>query len=132
MFGSDINEFETPHTRPDIVLIDHENRSVLINEIAIPYDCHISKCFQSKFEKYTPLAQQIGALGYNVQTIVLLIGSMGSVHKKFISGLLKNNIKKQEAKYLAKFSSISAQIGGFKIWRKRCSLLDTATRGHHV
>ena len=29
MFGSDINEFETPHTRPDIVLIDHENRSVL-------------------------------------------------------------------------------------------------------
>ena len=124
MFESELEAFEVTHKKPDIVSIDHYNRLVIINEISTPYDCHMSKCFENKYNKYTPLAQAIGTLGYNVQTVILLIGSMGSVHKSFVSGLLKNNISKFEARYLAKFCSVSAQIGSFRVWKKRCSFFD--------
>ena len=124
MFGSDVDTFEFTHTRPDIVVIDNSNRAVTINEIAIPYDCHIHDCFKTKYDKYTPLAQAIGSLGYDVQTVILLIGSMGSVHNKFLKGLMKNNLNMHEAKYLARYCSVSAQIGSFRIWKKRCSHLD--------
>ena len=124
MYGSDVERFEFPHTKPDIVVVDNGNRTVIINEISTPYDCHMHECFKTKYEKYTPLAQAIGTLGYDVQTVVLLVGSMGSVHNKFVSGLIKNKINKYEAKYLAKYCSISAQIGSFRIWKKRCSFLD--------
>ena len=124
MFGSDVELFDFTHTRPDIVTIDNSSRSVIITEVAIPYDCFINQCFTTKYEKYTPLANAIASLGYNVQTVVLLIGSMGSVHNRFISGLRKNKIEKYEAKYLAKYCSISSMIGSFRIWKKRCQLLD--------
>ena len=37
MFGSDAEQFEFPHTKPDIVVIDNGNRPVIINEIWLPY-----------------------------------------------------------------------------------------------
>ena len=124
MFESNVETFDLPHTRPDIVVIDHADRLVLINEIAIPYDCHISKCFQGKFEKYSPLAQKIGALGYKVKTVVLLIGSMGSVHRHFAKGLGFNKLNRHEAKFLARFCSVSAVIGSWRVWIQRCRHLD--------
>ena len=56
------NTFITNNTRPDIVSIDNNNKHVIITEIAVPYDGHISKTFQSKFDKYFPLSLEINAL----------------------------------------------------------------------
>jgi len=53
--GSNIS-FETSSTRPDITIIDEENRDVLLAEIAVPFDAHIDICYKKKFLKYnTPV-----------------------------------------------------------------------------
>ena len=124
MFDSQLDSFNHIHKRPDIVLIDKVQRLVLITEVSVPYDCHISKCFQSKFDKYFPLAQEINNLGFRTEIIVLLIGSMGSIHTKFINGLMKNNLNRTESNCLARYCSISACIGSFRVWKKKCSFLD--------
>ena len=112
------------YIRPDIVVVDEENKSVIINEICIPYDCHLTTCFQEKFNKYFPLSLEINEMGYHTNVIILLIGSMGSVHNKFVSGLHKNNISPSQCNYLAKYCSVSACIGSFRVGEKRCSNLD--------
>ena len=99
-------------------------KSVKIIEISVPYDCHISLTYQEKFNKYFPLSQEINELGYYTEIIVLLIGSMGSVHSKFVGGLRKCKITTREAKFLARYCSVSTCIGSFRVWRQRCSYLD--------
>ena len=124
MFNSDLESFVHHNTRPDIVVVDEENKSVIINEISIPYDCHLTTCYQEKFNKYFPLSLEINQMGYHTQIVILLIGSMGSVHQKFVSGLQKNNVSRSECNFLAKFCSTSSCIGSFRVWKKRCSYLD--------
>ena len=116
------NTFVTQCTRPDIVTVDEENKHVIISEVTVPFDGFFIKAFQSKFDKYFPLSQEINALGYRTEIVVLIIGSLGNVHNKFVSGLLKNNINKSEAKYLAKYCSTSAMLGSMFAWKKRCRL----------
>ena len=115
-------QFATQNTRPDIVLIDRENKQVIITEVSIPFDCHSSTCYQEKFNKYFPLSLEINNMGYRTQIIVLVIGSLGHIHSKFVSGLLKNNVVKHEAKFLARYCAISAMIGSYKAWKSRCRL----------
>ena len=112
------NSFFTKH----IVLIDDENKSVIITEISVPFDVFIGQCFQSKFDKYFPLCCEINELGYHTEIVVLILGSLGHVHKKFVSGLMKNNITKTEAKFITNFCSVSAMMGSFFAWKQRCRL----------
>ena len=60
------------------------------------------QCFQNKFEKYFSFSLEINGLGYRTEIVVLLIGSMGSVHYESVSGLTntKININKKEATFL--------------------------------
>ena len=120
LFDSAADTFRNKHTRPDIVVIDREQKTVMITEIAIPFDPHLQECFGSKFEKYFPLSLEINEFGFYTEITVLLIGSLGSVHNKFTSGLRKNNVNRAEAKYLAKYCSVSAAIGSFAVWKQRC------------
>ena len=124
LFDSSESTFNHTHKRPDIVVVNKEEKSAILIEVSIPFDCHIEKCYQGKFNKYFPLSQEINDCGFHTQIVVLLVGSMGSVHKKFVNGLKKNNINGYEAKFLAKYCSISAQIGSYKVWKRRCSQQD--------
>ena len=72
--------------------------------------------------KYYPLCIEINELGFSTKIIVLVIGSLGHVHSKFIRGLTKIGINKKEAKMLTKYCSISAVIGSSKVWKTRCRL----------
>merc|ERR1712240_480871 len=116
------NSFVTKHTRPDIVLIDDENKSVIISEISIPFDAFMGDCFQTKFDKYFPLCNEINELGYYTEIVVLVLGSLGHVHNKFASGLIKNNISKSEAKFLTRYCSVSAIMGSYFSWKQICRL----------
>ena len=116
------NSFVTKHTRPDIVVIDDENKSVIISEISIPFDAFMGDCFQTKFDKYFPLCNEINELGYYTEIVVLVLGSLGHVHNKFASGLIKNNISKSEAKFLTRYCSVSAIMGSYFSWKQRCRL----------
>ena len=88
--------------------------------IAVPFDNHIQETYHSKFEKYYPLCIEVNNLGF--KTKVLIIGSLGHVHSKFISGLKNIGMSKKEAKHMANFCSISAVIGSSKVWKTRCRM----------
>ena len=121
-FNSNLVSFVTNNNRPDIVLIDHILKRVTITEVAIPFDGYLKKTYETKFEKYFPLCLEINAMGYRTNIIILLIGSLGHVSNKFISGLIKNNLSRSESKHLARFCSTSAMLGSLFAWKRRCRL----------
>ena len=122
--GGDGQTFQHQHKRPDIVIIDKDNRRATLVEIAIPFDAHISKSYQTKFDKYYPLSLEINNLGFRSEIVVLIIGSLGNVHQKVITGLIKAGLSRNDAKFITKFCSISSIIGSNKIWRMRCKYHD--------
>ena len=50
IFGSEQETFVHTNTRPDITIIDQETRTATIIEILIPFDVHINKTSDSKFD----------------------------------------------------------------------------------
>ena len=65
-------------------------------EFSVPFDRFIDLCYQHKFDRYIELCNKCNELGYHTKIIVLIIGPLGLVHKKFINGLKViglNNIK---------------------------------------
>ena len=112
--------FRCPATRPDIVIINEEEKTALIIEFASPYDPFLGKCYDEKFCKYFPLTVELSELGYYSKVIVLIIGSLGLVHKKFTSGLKIIGLNNSDTKFTAKYFSTSVLIGSFKIWKNRC------------
>ena len=122
IFNSNQESFVTKNNRPDIVLVDHTLKTVTITEVAIPFDGYLKKAYETKFDKYFPLCLEINAMGYRTNIIILLIGSLGHVSNKFVSGLIKNNLSRSESKHLARFCSTSAMLGSLFAWKKRCRL----------
>ena len=120
---SQLPRFEHPHTRPDIVCIDNKSRTVTLIEVAVPFDAHIDKTYTHKFDKYYPLSLEINQLDFSTRIIVLIVGSLGNVHKRFISGLKLLNLSNTDAKFMAKYCSVSAIIGSHMTWKIRCKQL---------
>ena len=114
--------FQTQACRPDITLtlIDVENKTVKIIEVAVPFDAFLDVSYQSKFEKYVPLSLEINELGFYSEIIVLIVGSLGNIHNRFSSGLVRLGLPKYEANFLTKFCSISAILGSKIVWNMRC------------
>ena len=122
--GVEGHTFLTRNTRPDITVIDRESMCVQIVEIAVPFDAFAKVCYQNKFDKYIDLSNEIGALGYTTHIVVLVVDSLGHVHKRFRSGLRKVNLPNYETKFLANFCSVSAIIGSHRIWEIRCRAMN--------
>ena len=118
------DHFTTTATRPDIVIINREEKTAFIIEISTPYDAFMDKCYNGKFNKYFPLSLEINTLGFQTKIIVLIIGSLGHVHKKFTNGLKLIGFSNYESKFLAKYYSTSVIIGSYKIWKERCRKTD--------
>lgn len=108
------------HTRPDICIIKHEAKLCLLVEVAVPFDQFLGDAYSHKFFKYLPLCQKISDMGYQCKVIVLVIGSLGLIHKRFVSGLQIIGLPKNRAKAIARYCSVSAMIGSLIIWKQRC------------
>jgi hypothetical protein len=108
------------HSRPDICVIDHASKKCKLVEIAVPFDVFLNESYQSKFDTYMPLCQRVSELGYECKTMVLIVGSFGSVHKKFVNGLRFLGLPTHRAKCVGRFCSVSAMVGSRIIWRQRC------------
>ena len=120
-FQQSNDQFEAvPHTRPDMCIISNEQRECFIVEVTVPFDVFMDDSYQAKFDKYLPLCQRISDIGFNCRIIVLIVGSTGSVHKKFVSGLCMAGLTPARARAIAKYCSISAAIGSKIIWKQRC------------
>jgi len=111
------------HTRPDICVIDHNAKTCMLAEIAIPYDTFLNDCYESKFNRYLPLCHRIKDTGYECKVIVLIIGSVGNVHKKFVNGLRMLGLHMSKAKATAKYCATSVVIGSRLIWKHRCKAI---------
>jgi hypothetical protein len=105
--------------KPDLCMIDHANSKAFIVELACPYDPFIDMCYQTKFDKYMPLCLLLNTAGFHTKIIVLIIGSLGNVHRRFVPGLQQLGISKREAKTTARYTSISVMIGSRRVWQRR-------------
>ena len=82
-------------------------------EFSVPFDRFIDLCYQHKFNKYIELCNKCNELGYHTRIIVLIIGPLGLVHNKFVNGLEVIGFTTSKAKAIAKYVSVSAQIGSY-------------------
>ena len=103
-------------------MIDKASKTVTLIEVSLPFDTFMNKCYESKFDKYFPLSLEINQFGFTTEVIVLIIGSLGNVHFRFVSGLMKCGLTKRESNNLSKYCSISSVIGSSKVWKTRCRL----------
>ena len=103
-----------------MVLINNREKSVKLVEVSVPFDPFISNCYQTKFNKYFPISQEINNLGFRTEILVFIVGSLGHVHKRFNSGLSKLNVPNYEINSLSKYCSISAILGSRLVWKMRC------------
>ena len=120
LFNCERDKFIHPHTKPDITIIDRNNKHVFLLEVSTPFDAHIPICYQGKFDKYFPLSLEINSMGFRTEIIVIVIGSLGNVHNNVTSGLIKAGLSRNNAKSIAKYCSISSIIGSYKVWKMRC------------
>ena len=124
-FDTSFDESETfvglQAVRPDAMIIDKVNRTCFIAEVAVPFDTFLGECYNSKFNKYLPLCQSIHDLGYECKILVFIVGSLGSVHPRFISGLKLAGIPPRRGRGISKYCSISAAVGSRMAWKRRCA-----------
>lgn len=119
MFEAEARAFQTRANRPDVTVIDSDKREVFLVEFAVPFDAFIDRCYTGKFDKYMPLCIEINNLGYFCRVVVVVIGSLGMVHKKVVPGFQLLGMSRSTSKWLAKFLSVSSVIGSHKVWQLR-------------
>ncbi len=106
MFALNLNPTafnELNATKPDITIIDEDNRTVEIVEIGCCFDSYLEETYYDKLMKYQPLVQEITVMGYKCQYIVLVFGSLGHVHRLATRGLRMLGFPKMNAKNLLKY-----------------------------
>ena len=74
--------------RPDIVVVNKQERKYTIIDIAVPADKRIGETENEKIEKYQDLKREIARIWNmgTVQVVPIVVGSLGSVTKTWTSG----------------------------------------------
>ena len=73
----------------------------------------------AQIQQIIELCNKCNELGYHTRIIVFIIGSLGPVHNKFVNGLKVIGLTTSKAKAIAKYVSVSAQIGSYLCWSSR-------------
>ena len=114
----------TNTSKPDICFIDHAHSVAFIVEVSNPFDSFIDPCYHHKFHKYTPLHAKLSEAGFHTRIVVLIIGSLGTVHRHVVPGLTLLGLSKRASKGLARYLSISVMIGSRRAWARRGHLIE--------
>ena len=114
-----VGEFSIANDKPDLCLVDHRNSKAFIVEVSNPFDAFIENCYNHKFEKYMPLCLALCGLGFDTKIVVLVVGSLGTVHRRVVSGLCMLGLSKRQAKSLARYLAVSTMIGSRRLWARR-------------
>ena len=95
------------HGRPDIIVIEKDNKMALLIDIAVPWDTRVEKKKQEKIDKYQDLAWELKSL-WNVEITVILIvaGALGEVPKG-----LKKKFRKAETTVSVELLQKAALLG---------------------
>ena len=106
-------------SKPDLCIIDHAHSRAFIVEVSNPYDAFIQDCYNHKFQKYLPLCFALSDAGFQTKIVVLVIGALGTVHKKVVTGLRMLGLSTRQSKALARYLSVSVIIGSRRTWTRR-------------
>ena len=78
--------------RPDIVLVDRDNKEILLAELTCPFETNIDNANARKTDKYSPLQSDIASNGYKCRLICFEVGSRGLItkyNKKRLSEIIR-------------------------------------------
>ena len=90
-----------------------------IVEISCLYDAFVNTCSNTKFAYYQPLKELINvATPYSCKTMVLILGSLGTIHNRLASGLKMLGFPNRHCKAIAKYIGVRATIGSNIVWKK--------------
>ena len=93
---------------------------MMIMDVACTYDLYIDNTYQEKIRKYKVVESLLNSKGFNCVIDSVIIGSLGSVHRKALGVLLDLEIKKLSGKGLLKLCSTSNIITAKQLWNLRC------------
>ena len=107
--------------KPDIV-IKQENKLIIL-DVACPYDLYFAELCEAKINKYRDLQRYLTTNYMECKVDAIIVGSLGTIHKKALKILMDTGMPKGKAKGLLKWKSTSSIIGSRQIWNLRCKLV---------
>ena len=73
-------DIQMPHNRPDIILIDHQEKTGFIIDIAVPRDENIKDKEMEKIDKYQPLKIELERLWeVRITVIPVVVRALGAM-----------------------------------------------------
>ena len=101
--------------RPDIILVDKENKVCTIIDVAVPGDIRVGEKETEKVEKYQDLKREIAKIWKmkEVKVVPIVVGALGSVSRS-----LGKWIDKLGIKIKTEFLQRTALLGTARILRK--------------
>ena len=102
------------HRRPDIVVVDKDNKRALPIDIVVPADASVEKKEQEKMDRYQDLARELKRL-WKVETkvISIVVGALGTVPK-----CLEKKLKKAGSNVAVELLEKAAVLGTSQILRR--------------
>ena len=87
------------HNRPDIVVLEKEERTCSVIDVACPFDTRVLEKEQKKMEKYQDLKREIGKIWKwnckRVAVIPVIIGALGTISRNFKASVKKIGLEKK-------------------------------------
>ena len=76
------------HSRPDVVVIDHESRKHTFIDFSVPFDPNVVKKEDEKIRNYGRLASEVSRMKkVQVETVPIVVGALGVVSKRLMKWL---------------------------------------------
>ena len=91
-------------------MIKLENKLIIL-DIACPYDLNLAELYEAKLNKYGDLQRYFPTNYMECEVDAIIVGSLGTIHKKTLKVLMDTGMPKSKAKGLLKWSSTSSIIG---------------------
>ena len=105
----------------DIVIKTGNN--ILIIDVAWQYDLYIENTSKHKISYHQCLKKILTEARFEANVEGIIIGSLGTVHKKALNVPTNQNMDKRKAKGLLKWCSTSNIISAKQLWNIRCRLV---------
>ena len=105
--------------KPDIVLLDHQQKTMFVIEFSAPAEVNIVSKEEEKRAKYQDLLGQLRRLwpDYTVSLLVMVIGSLGGMRDTLLSALRKMPVCRAAAHILAARMQKAVILGSLRLLR---------------
>jgi len=102
------------HRRPETVVVDKDNETALLIDIAVPADARVEEKEQEKMDRHQDLARELKRL-WKVETKVIptVVGALGTVAKG-----IEKNLKKAGSNATMELLQKDALLGTSRILKR--------------